>query len=87
MRQFSGSGAYDTSSYFRGVCEKIASLGKGDFMNYIGFTLLGVLTIICYLVLVRGYYRQRNWVYTAISVMEIVVLSLAASGLLGGGGH
>jgi hypothetical protein len=32
MRQFAGSGGYDTSSYFRGVCEKIAALGKGDFM-------------------------------------------------------
>ncbi len=62
-------------------------LGKGDYLNYIGFTLLGILTIICYLVLVRGYYRQKNWIYTIISVLEIAVLSLAASGLLGSGGH
>jgi hypothetical protein len=62
-------------------------LGKGDFLNYIGFTLLGVLTIICYLVLVRGYFRQKNWIFFTISVLEILVLSLAASGLLGGGGH
>nr|MBL0713100.1 hypothetical protein [Desulfobacterales bacterium] len=33
----------------------VALLGKGDFLNFIGFTLLGVMTIICYLVLVRGY--------------------------------
>lgn len=62
-------------------------LGKGDFLNYIGFTLLGVLTIICYLVLVRGYFRQKNWIFFIISVLEILVLSLAASGLLGSGGH
>jgi hypothetical protein len=37
--------------------------GQGGFLNYIGFTLLGVLTIICYLVLVRGYYRQKNWIF------------------------
>jgi hypothetical protein len=43
-------------------------LGKGDFLNYIGFTLLGVLTIICYLVLVRGYYRQKNWIFARPSV-------------------
>jgi hypothetical protein len=65
----------------------LALLGKGDFINYIGFALLGLMTILCYLVLVRGYSRQKNWIYTAISVLEIVVLSLAASGLLGGGGH
>ena len=62
-------------------------LGKGDFLNYIGFTLLGVLTIICYLVLVRGYFRQKNWIFFVISILEILVLSLAASGILGSGGH
>lgn len=65
----------------------LSLLGKGDFLNYIGFTLLGVLTIFCYLVLVRGYAREKNWIFTAISVLEIIVLSVAASGILGGGGH
>ncbi len=65
----------------------IALLGKGDFLNFIGFTLLGTMTIICYLVLVRGYYREKNWIFTIISVLEIAVLSLAASGILGSGGH
>jgi len=65
----------------------IALLGKGDFINFIGFTLLGTLTIFCYLVLVRGYYREKNWIFTTISVLEILVLSLAASGILGSGGH
>jgi len=65
----------------------LALIGKGDFLNYIGFVLLGILTILCYLVLVRGYSRKKNWIFTAISVLEIVVLSLAASGLLGSGGH
>ena len=67
--------------------EWIALLGKGDFINFSGFTLLGTLTIICYLVLVRGYYREKNWIFATISVLEILVLSLAASGILGGGGH
>ena len=65
----------------------LALLGRGDFVNYIGFTLLGVMTILCYLVLVKGYYREKNWIFTIISVLEIVVLSVAASGLLGSGGH
>ena len=65
----------------------LALLEKGDFLNYIGFVLLGIMTILCYLVLVRGYAREKNWIFTAISVLEIIVLSLAASGLLGSGGH
>lgn len=65
----------------------LSLLGKGDFINYIGFTLLGVMTIICYLVLVRGFAREKNWIFTVISILEIVVLSVAASGMLGGSGH
>jgi len=62
-------------------------LMKGDFLNYIGFALLGLMTVVCYLLLVRGYMRQKDWTYTAISVLEILVLCVAASGILGGGGH
>jgi len=62
-------------------------LNKGDFLNYIGFVLLAVMTIICYLVLVKGYLEKKDWLYTGIAVLEIVVLSLAASGIFGSGGH
>ena len=65
----------------------VALLGKGDFLNYIGFALLALMTIFCYLVLVRGYLRERNWIFLMISILEIVVLSVAASGILGSGGH
>jgi len=62
-------------------------LAKGDFLNYIGLVLLALMTILCYLVLVRGYIRQKNWIFAIIAVLEIVVLSVAASGILGSGGH
>jgi len=64
-----------------------ALLSKGDFLNYIGFAFLALMTIFCYLVLVRGYSRQKDWMFAAIAVLEIVVLSVAASGILGAGGH
>lgn len=64
-----------------------AMLGKGDFLNYIGFALLGLMTILCYLVLVKGYFRKKDWIYAVIAVLEIIVLTVAASGLLGSGGH
>lgn len=62
-------------------------LGKGDFLNYIGFALLALMTIGCYLVLVRGYIRQKDWIFSVIAFLEIIVLSLAASGIFGSGGH
>ncbi len=65
----------------------VSLLTKGDFLNYMGLALLALMTIVCYLVLVRGYVRQKNWTFTVIALLEIAVLSLAASGLLGSGGH
>ena len=62
-------------------------LGTGDFLNYIGFSFLALMTIFCYLVLVKGYIAKKDWVYAIIAILEILVLSLAASGLLGSGGH
>ncbi len=65
----------------------IALLGKGDYLNYLGFILLAVMTVICYLVLVKGYLAKKDWIYAGIAILEIVVLCVAASGLLGSGGH
>lgn len=60
---------------------------KADYMNFIGMALLALLTIVCYLVLLPGYIRRKDWTYFGICVAEVVVLCLAASGLFGSGGH
>lgn len=65
----------------------ISLLTKGDFINYIGFVLLGLLTVFCFIVLLRGYIRNKNWIFSIIAFLEIAVLCLAASGILGSGGH
>jgi hypothetical protein len=65
----------------------VALLVKGDFLNYIGLALLALMTIFCFLVLLRGYIRQKNWIFAVIAFLEIAVLSIAASGILGSGGH
>ncbi|MCF8010411.1 MAG: DUF1634 domain-containing protein [Clostridiales bacterium] len=63
----------------------ISLLGYGDFLNFIGIVLLGSLTIIGYLtLLLRSYIRQKDIPYTSIVIIEILVLVLAASGILAG---
>jgi hypothetical protein len=62
-------------------------LDTGDYLNFIGLTILALITNLCYLVLLPGYIRRKDWVYTLICVLEVAVLSLAASGILGAGGH
>ncbi len=65
----------------------ITLLGKGDFLNFLGVGLLAVLTTVCYLLLIAGYKKRRDWAYFVIAILEVAVLSLAASGILGTGGH
>ena len=65
----------------------VALLGKGDFLNFVGIALLATMTIICYLTLLPGYLRRKDTAYAIICLLEVVVLTLAASGLLGTGGH
>ncbi len=65
----------------------VALLNKGDFLNYVGFGLLALMTNFCFIVLVIGFAKKKDWVYMSISIVEIVVLTLAASGIFGSGGH
>jgi hypothetical protein len=62
-------------------------LDTGDYLNFVGLALLALITIFCYLVLLPGYIRRKDRIYTLICVLEVLVLSLAASGILGTGGH
>ena len=65
----------------------IRLINEGDYLNFIGIVLLAVLTIICYLFLILGYKNRKDWNYLLISVLQVLVLTIAASGILGTGGH
>lgn len=62
-------------------------LGKGDFLNFLGIAFLGILTIVGYLTLISAYIKKNDKAYSIIAILEVLVLALAASGILGSGGH
>jgi len=64
-----------------------ALVGKGDYLNFIGIAILSGLTILCYMVILPILIKKKDKAYVAIAIAEILVLSLAASGLLKVGGH
>ena len=57
-------------------------LGYGDFINFIGIAILAGVTIISYIGIIPHLARQKDWAFVVFLVMEVLVLSLAASGLL-----
>jgi hypothetical protein len=55
---------------------------KGDFINFIGIAFLSAISIACYLRILPIFFRKGDYIYSLIAILEIIVLALAASGLL-----
>lgn len=57
--------------------------GHSDVANLVGIGVLAGCSVLCLLVLARMYLRQGDRVFAAICLAEVLVLTLAASGVLG----
>ncbi len=64
-----------------------ALVAKGDFLNFVGIALLAGMTIVCFVPLIPAFIRRKEPMMAVIAALEVVVLSLAASGILASGGH
>jgi len=62
-------------------------LHRGDFLNFVGIAFLSGITIACYLALSPIFFRKKDLVFAWLSMVEVLVLALAASGVLTAGGH
>jgi hypothetical protein len=60
----------------------VALVRHGDILNFLGIAMLAGLTIVCYLAVLPAFLRKGDTVYSAIVVLELAVLLLAASGLV-----
>jgi len=65
----------------------IALAGKGDYLNFVPIAILAGLTILCYLAILPILARKKDTPYVVIAIAEVLVLALAASGILKVGGH
>jgi len=63
----------------------LGMLGRGDFLNFVGIAILSGITIICYLAIVPTLLRKKDNAYLAMSLVEVLILALAASGILAAG--
>ena len=65
----------------------ISQLGKGDMLNFAPIAFLGAITIFCFIAIIPGLFRKKDTLYGFLAIIEVVVLVVAASGILGAGGH
>ncbi|NIO27702.1 MAG: hypothetical protein GTO29_04010 [Candidatus Latescibacteria bacterium] len=63
----------------------IMMVGRGDLLNFIGIAILAGLTIVCYIAIVPVLIKKKDKIYVVIALLEVLVLCLAASGLISGG--
>lgn len=62
-------------------------VGKGDFLNFIPIVFLAAVTVFCYIRIIPILFGNKDVVYGILALTEVAVLTLAASGYLGSGGH
>ena len=65
----------------------LGKLGYGDMLNFVPIAFLSLLTIVCYLAILPGLIRKKDTAYVVLAIVEVIVLTVAASGILGSGGH
>ena len=65
----------------------VGMLGYGDFLNFIPIAILAGVTVVCFLAIAPTLWRNDDKVYAVFAILEAVILSVAASGILGSGGH
>lgn len=63
----------------------LALAGKGDMLNLVGIAILAGCSVPPLIGLVPLYLKRRDYAYAAICSAIVVVLVLAASGILSGG--
>jgi hypothetical protein len=60
----------------------LGMLKYGDFINFIGIAMLAGVTIFCYAAIVPTLLKNNDKVYAVLAVLEVIILSAAASGIL-----
>jgi len=78
---------YLTQSGIQAGWAWFGNLQFGDMLNFLPIAFLSLLTIVCYIAIIPVLIRKKDTAFVVIAVLEIIVLAVAASGILGTGGH
>ena len=65
----------------------LGMIGYSDFLNFIGIALLAGISIFCYMAIIPTLLKNGDTIYAVLAILEVVVLTAAATGIFGSGGH
>ncbi len=61
----------------------LALARHGDYLNYVGIVLLGLVTIVCYARALPAFLRRGERALALVVAVEILILAAAATGIVG----
>jgi len=87
LDQISKYWSYNVHEYLEhaGIKDGWAWLGMlkyGDFINFFGVAILAGVTIFCYAAIIPTLLKSKDIAYAIMAVLEVIILSAAASGIL-----
>ncbi len=65
----------------------VGKVNYGDFLVNLPVAMLAGVTIVCYIGVIFKFLKTREYILVVIAILEVLVLSAAASGILQTGGH
>jgi len=60
----------------------VRMLGYGDFLNFVGIAVLAGVSVLCYMAIIPLLLKQKDFIYAALALLEVLVLAVAASGII-----
>ena len=63
----------------------VSMLGYGDFINFIGITILAGVSVFCYIAIIPLLLKKKDTIYAVLALLEVIVLVAAASGIIAAG--
>jgi hypothetical protein len=60
----------------------VSMLGYGDFLNFVGIAILAGISAVCYLGIIPLLLKKRDYIYAGLALLEVIVLVVAASGVI-----
>jgi len=73
---------YLQEAHVEGGWSWVGMLRYGDFINFVGIAILAGVTIFCFLLIIPVLLKNGDKIYAILAFLEVLVLGLAASGLL-----
>ncbi len=63
----------------------ITQLGRGDVLSYASIVYLSSVTMMCLVVIIPLFLKEKDRIYTMITILQVLVLVFAATGIISGG--